>query len=797
MTNGIPHPFEIFWDTDEASYFIFVPDGCLLVNGIAATNDKVNNGNLALDFGDTPPEKVYCHVKQDKNEESGEKSWRFTIDGNEKDDDAKYNILIATFGQSENDGQSYDVVCSAISLGGGDTAFMGDAPYSEPTDGRSLETDSKNGLVVIQGATLKDGESGLALPVSGLQVRTSPPTHDGTEAGEIPHIVLDVIDREDVCNDGVWGAKTLTIKGKDGDKTVHFFGCNDATVVGEDGGGGASDVIGSEYISVSDETDQQGETKRKVEAKVSTSDPVPGSEEAGNTEAEHALLTHDTDQFVRSKKTFLGQSPADRSSKVVIDGPNAKLQAVSSDGAKTIEIDAASGVAEISHGMTLQRKIVLDPSALEADETVEVHNLTIKGEKKEDDKTFKVLANEDIDISSTPQVQSDWEQTDWTAKDFIKNKPTIPAKQVNADWNATSGKAQILNKPTLATVATSGDYEDLAHKPTIPTIPDITATPSGTGNVVTDVTADGHALTVTKGTVKEPSGSDYIDVSSTGVVSAKVPSDGSKGLVTTDTAQAVSAMKTFLAGIVCGTSDGKRSHYMPSNVEFYPAAGAMNGGFIDFHMNGDSSDYTSRIIEDTNGLHLLGSTSNGILLNGNAANKVRLNHHPTVGVSEADAALRKAVPTCGWVNDNYKVTEIVPDGNNAGISITPDTTNPKILKLKNTGMSERSLFLNGTAASNKFFGTGDINLTIAQKTLVQGEGIVLTPSGNDIVISATSAGGTTGFSGERTVLADVSYDIESHCLRKRFYTETWVNGVLKLSVLGEWEDYHQAVPETV
>ena len=51
----------------------------------------------------------------------------------------------------------------------------------------------------------------------------------------------------------------------------------------------------------------------------------------------------------------------------------------------------------------------------------------------------------------------------------LSNKPTIPAAQVNSDWNASSGIAQILNKPTLATVATSGSYNDLTDKPTIPT----------------------------------------------------------------------------------------------------------------------------------------------------------------------------------------------------------------------------------------------------------------------------------------------------------------------------------------
>ena len=50
------------------------------------------------------------------------------------------------------------------------------------------------------------------------------------------------------------------------------------------------------------------------------------------------------------------------------------------------------------------------------------------------------------------QIQSDWNEADNTKLDYIKNKPTIPAAQVNSDWNANSWVAQILNKPTIPTV---------------------------------------------------------------------------------------------------------------------------------------------------------------------------------------------------------------------------------------------------------------------------------------------------------------------------------------------------------
>lgn len=57
-----------------------------------------------------------------------------------------------------------------------------------------------------------------------------------------------------------------------------------------------------------------------------------------------------------------------------------------------------------------------------------------------------------IESGGFTQIQSDWNQSDNTQVDYIKNKPTIPAAQVQSDWNANSGMGEILNKPSTETL---------------------------------------------------------------------------------------------------------------------------------------------------------------------------------------------------------------------------------------------------------------------------------------------------------------------------------------------------------
>jgi len=69
--------------------------------------------------------------------------------------------------------------------------------------------------------------------------------------------------------------------------------------------------------------------------------------------------------------------------------------------------------------------------------------------------TQKLVAQSNIGLTPSA-LQSDWTQSDNTASDFIKNKPTIPAAQVASDWNATTGVSAIANKPTIPSFSAVG-----------------------------------------------------------------------------------------------------------------------------------------------------------------------------------------------------------------------------------------------------------------------------------------------------------------------------------------------------
>lgn len=138
------------------------------------------------------------------------------------------------------------------------------------------------------------------------------------------------------------------------------------------------------------------------------------------------------------------------------------------------------------------------------------------------------------DLTGTPtipaaQVNSDWNASSGVAQ--ILNKPTIPAAQVNSDWNASSGVAEILNKPTIPTVDSAitqnstnavqsgAVYTALQGKQdTLTAGTNITiATDQQTGNLVISATGGGGAGTVTgvkmnNGSAIQPDANGVVDL---------------------------------------------------------------------------------------------------------------------------------------------------------------------------------------------------------------------------------------------------------------------------------------------
>ena len=340
---------------------------------------------------------------------------------------------------------------------------------------------------------------------------------------------------------------------------------------------------------------------------------------------------------------------------------------------------------------------------------------------------------------------------------IIASAIDIPAEQVNADWNATSGKAKILNKPTLATVATSGSYNDLSNKPTIPT-----------------------AL----------QGSDYIDIPTTGTdagkVKAKVPTDGSKGLVTTNTNQQVGGNKSFTNTIKVGTSPNQ-SEYASSHIYLKAASG---NPWITFFNASYENVALLQWSPVNNRFQIV--ANNGIYLGGNA-DTVTLKESPTSSVNETDTSKKLAVATCGWVNDKYKVTELV-EGDN--ITITPDATNPKKLTIAATGGAklDHSFSWEGTKKadiaasadisvdSKKIQGSGGIDVTEENR--------VITIKGNGEISGYITPEGTYDYE-----VTGLEWDSTNHRIVIHKVKKTYENGLLKTRE-SVTDEYIQFVEET-
>ena len=159
----------------------------------------------------------------------------------------------------------------------------------------------------------------------------------------------------------------------------------------------------------------------------------------------------------------------------------------------------------------------------------------------------------------------------------LDNLPTIPAAQVNSDWNATSGVSEILNKPTIPAAQIQSDWNQsnnvaldyIKNKPTIPA----SGLPAGgtAGQILTKVDATDYNATWQE---------NFADWTS--VVKHIVKNNGLSGTITKGTAVYVTGSNgtNMLVGRASNTSEATSSKTMGLMQSDITTTGGNQTGFV-------------------------------------------------------------------------------------------------------------------------------------------------------------------------------------------------------------------------
>lgn len=94
-------------------------------------------------------------------------------------------------------------------------------------------------------------------------------------------------------------------------------------------------------------------------------------------------------------------------------------------------------------------------------------------------------------------------------------------------------------------------------------------------------------------------------------------------------------------------------------LELRPPKTSNTGGYIDFHYNSSTDDYTSRLIEDSSNFQLVSTNKNVVVKANNSGKQVILNAAANNSILQnaptaADnAKTSKAIATVGWVASKF------------------------------------------------------------------------------------------------------------------------------------------------
>ena len=120
------------------------------------------------------------------------------------------------------------------------------------------------------------------------------------------------------------------------------------------------------------------------------------------------------------------------------------------------------------------------------------------------------------------------------------------------------------------------------------------------------------------------------------------------GAVSYDAPQSLTAAQQAQALSNIGGAESSHTHsgqaISPAAIELFPGASAGNGGYIDFHYNNDSADYTSRLIETPKGV--VRYNNYGLLSTANIAAIYNVHVQFVNGIFEYSNSAIKATSVC-------------------------------------------------------------------------------------------------------------------------------------------------------
>lgn len=286
------------------------------------------------------------------------------------------------------------------------------------------------------------------------------------------------------------------------------------------------------------------------------------------------------------------------------------------------------------------------------------------------------------------QIQSDWNQTTTTAKDYIKNKPTIPAAQIQSDWNqtSTSAKDYIKNKPTNVSAFTND-----ANYVTSSSLTTTLASYATTSAMNTELA---KYLKLTGGTL-----SGNLTIERSGTAGGKVIATNSNGSVAIYTATQRGLWDETNSKWIVATN-GTNTFMLEGNVGINTTSPSYQ-----LHVNG----YTYATRYYANSENYIGGSSSQLYLSiGNTNPIVATSTYVRRGTSDGDAAITLGTSSYRWAN-TYSVLGnfsglLTASGNIKTASYIEIGDYRIVADTDNTAL--KVVHKNGTTAVN-FYATGE------------------------------------------------------------------------------------------